>query len=180
MPWYSPGLIDKYDSLSAPLANTVIGSISSDLTRTNNAAGESALGDVIADAQLASTKSVGFGEAVVAFMNPGGIRGNFLFADISGGEAVGEVTFSEAFTVQPFGNRIDHTTIMINNIEVDPATNYRVTVNSFLADGGDNFSVLIGGTNRLGGEVDLDALVTYFGANSPVGPGPQDRITKIN
>jgi 5'-nucleotidase len=52
-------------------------------------------------------------------------------------------------------------------------------VNSFLADGGDNFSTLILGTDRLGGEVDLDALVTYFGANSPVDPGPQDRISIV-
>jgi hypothetical protein len=37
----------------------------------------------------------------------------------------------------------------------------------------------VDGTDRLGGEVDLDALVTYFGANSPVPPGPQDRITVI-
>ena len=38
-----------------------------------------------------------------------------------------------------------------------------MTVNSFLADGGDNFVVLRRRTDRLGGEVDLDALVTYFG-----------------
>ena len=41
---------------------------------------------------------------------------------------------------------------------------YRVTVNSFLSDGG---------------AVDLDALVTYLGANSPVAPGPQDRISQL-
>ena len=44
----------------------------------------------------------------------------------------------------------------------------------------DEFPVLVDGTVRLGGEVDLDVLVTYFGANSPVAPGPQDRITRIN
>ena len=68
---------------------------------------------------------------------------------------------------------------MIGGVVVDPGANYRVTVNSFMADGGDNFSVLVDGTDRLGGEVDLDALVTYFGANSPVAPGPQDRITQL-
>ena len=35
---------------------------------------------------------------------------------------------------------------------VDPAASYRIAVNSFLADGGDNFTVE--GTDRLGGEVD--------------------------
>ena len=71
-------------------------------------------------------------------------------------------------------------TIMIDGVLVDPAAEYRVTVNSFLAAGGDNFSVLPDGTDRLGGEIDLDALVTYFGINSPVAPGLQDRITVIN
>jgi 5'-nucleotidase len=215
-------LIDKYDTLSAPLANAVIGTITSDISRTNNAAGESALGDVIADAQLAATAPAGFGEAVVAFMNPGGIRADLTYA-ASGAEADGEVTYGEAFTTQPFGNslvtmtltgaqidalleqqfvvnrilqvsegftyewnasaptgsKVDPATIKIGGVTVDPATGYRVTVNSFLADGGDGFSVLVEGTDRLGGEVDLDALVTYFGANSPIPPGPQDRITMV-
>jgi 5'-nucleotidase len=65
-------------------------------------------------------------------------------------------------------------------VTVDPAASYRVTVNSFLADGGDRFPILIQGTDRLGGDVDLDALVDYFEANSPIEPGPQDRITRLN
>jgi 5'-nucleotidase len=52
-------------------------------------------------------------------------------------------------------------------------------VNSFLADGGDNFLVLREGTDRLGGAVDVDALEAYFAANSPVAPGPQNRITQV-
>ena len=79
-------LIDKYDALSAPLANPVIGTITADISRTTNDAGESALGDVIADAQLAATSSAGLREAVVAFMNPGGIRDDLLF-DPSGPRA---------------------------------------------------------------------------------------------
>jgi 5'-nucleotidase len=68
---------------------------------------------------------------------------------------------------------------MIGGTPIVLGDSYRVTVNSFLADGGDGFSVLVGGTDRLGGDIDLDALVAYFGANSPVAPGPQDRITQI-
>ncbi len=52
-----------------------------------------------------------------------------------------------------------------------------MTVNSFLADGGDSFPVLKLGTSRLGGAVDTDALEAYVVANSPVAPGPQNRIT---
>jgi 5'-nucleotidase len=222
-------LIDKYDMLSAPLANAVIGEITTDITETNNAAGESALGDVIADAQLASTAPAGFGDAEVAFMNPGGIRDDLFFAEISGGELPGEVTFAEAFSVQPFGNslvtmtltgtqihalltqqwvgqtfprilqvsegftytwdanlsdanKVDPATIKIGGVPVIPGNSYRITVNSFLAAGGDNFSVLVDGTDRLGGEIDLDALVKYFNDNTPPGvdPGPQDRITRLN
>ncbi len=218
-------LIDKYLTLSAPLANQVIGTITADLLRANNLAGESALGDVIADTQLSATVSAGTGNAVMAFMNPGGIRSDFLYT-AAGAEADGEVTYGEAFTVQPFGNslvtmtltgdqihtlleqqwsatttnilqvsngftytwdaalpigdRVDPASIMLDGVVLDPATGYRVTVNSFLADGGDGFAVLPSGTDRLGGEVDLDALVTYFGTNSPIAPGPQDRITRLN
>ena len=78
------------------------------------------------------------------------------------------------------GEKIEASTIMIGGVMVEPATGYRITVNSFLASGGDNFDVLVDGTDRLGGEIDLDALVTYFGDNSPVPPGPQDRITVVN
>ncbi|MCL1601270.1 MAG: bifunctional metallophosphatase/5'-nucleotidase [Actinomycetia bacterium] len=219
-------LIDKYDKLSAPLANQIVGSVTVDLTEDETLAGESALGDVIADAQLASTSSAATGNAVAAFMNPGGIRADLMFAP-SGTEAPGEVTYAEAFTTQPFGNslvtmtltgtqidtlleqqwvgqtgrrilqvsdgftytwdaamadgsKIDASTIMIGGVMVEPGTGYRITVNSFLASGGDNFTVLVDGTDRLGGEIDLDALVTYFGDNSPVPPGPQDRITVVN
>jgi 5'-nucleotidase len=222
-------LIEKYSFFADPLANRVIGAITADITRLNNPAGESALGDVIADAQLAATASPETGGAVVAFMNPGGIRADLTFSQISGGEAPGEITYEEAFTVQPFGNnlttmtltgaqietlleqqwtapqptggrilqvsegfmytwdnaapigdRVDPTTIKIDGVTVDPSATYRVTVNSFLASGGDNFTVLTQGADVLGGAVDTDALEAYFAANSPVGPGPQNRITRIN
>jgi 5'-nucleotidase len=79
----------------------------------------------------------------------------------------------------PTGSKVDIASIMINGVPIDPAASYRVTVNSFLADGGDNFTVLVQGTDRLGGAVDTDALEAYFAANSPVAPGPQDRITVV-
>ena len=39
----------------------------------------------------------------------------------------------------PRASKVDPTTIKINGVTVDPAALYRVTVNSFLADGGDSF-----------------------------------------
>jgi 5'-nucleotidase len=96
-------LIAKYNALAAPLADRVVRSITADITRANNATGESKLGDVIFDAQLDATNDPGFGDAVVAFMSPGGIRADLTYAP-SGGELPGEVTYGEMFTVQPFGN----------------------------------------------------------------------------
>jgi 5'-nucleotidase len=94
---------DKYRTAVAPIANRVVGSISEDITRTPTAAGETPLGDVIADAQLAYTQANG---AVIALMNPGGIRADFDAEASAGGEAVGQITYGEAFTVQPFNNLV--------------------------------------------------------------------------
>ena len=81
---------------------------------------------------------------------------------------------------RPIGSRVDPSTITIDGIPVDPGATYRVTVNSFLAEGGDGFTVLKEGTERVGGMIDLEALVAYFSSASPVAPGPQDRITRLN
>ena len=225
-------LIDKYKKLSAPLANEVVGSVTADITTAGNAAGESAAGDVIADAQLAASAAPDKGGSVAAFMNPGGIRnGGIFYGPSVGGEAPGEITYGELFTAQPFsnvltvvsctgtqldqileqqwqpprpdgssivnilqvsngftysynttnpiGSRVDASTIKINGVTVAPAASYRVTTNNFVVTGGDGFTAFTGCTNPLGGDIDLDALVSYFKANSPVAPGPQNRITKL-
>ncbi|WP_262966012.1 bifunctional metallophosphatase/5'-nucleotidase [Methylobacter psychrophilus] len=232
-------IVNNYKTISTPVANRVIGTVSATITKTVNSAGESALGDVIADAQLLETQGVGFGETVVSFMNPGGIRADISYANSTAGEGDGNVTYSEVFTVQPFGNtlvsvtltgdqihtlleqqftgctagypssapvggqpfnrilqvstgfsyewkekgtacdNVDPTSIKINGIMVDPAASYRVSVNNFMADGGDQLYVLIQGTNRLGGALDLDALENYFSSNSLVAPGLKNRITLL-
>jgi 5'-nucleotidase len=211
-------VVTQYVTAAAPLANQVIGRAQGDLTRAATALGESTLGDVIADAQLAATEPTALGDADIAFMNPGGIRGDMLTTSIAGGEAVGEVTYGEAFTVQPFGNslvtktmtgdmlrrllqqqfpgcggqttkrilQISHTfayeqdpasttcdgfirRMWVNGVEVQPTDSFRVTMNSFLATGGDGFTVFNEGTDALGGDVDLDALVLAFEAAEPAG-----------
>jgi 5'-nucleotidase len=96
-------LSDKYRTAVAPIANRVVGKISSDIDRTANAAGESPLGDVIADAKLQYTQSLG---AQIGLMNPGGIRADLKFATSPGGEPAGDVTYGECFTVQPFNNLV--------------------------------------------------------------------------
>jgi 5'-nucleotidase len=216
---------DKYRTAVAPIANKVVGAITSDITRTAGANGESPLGDVIADAQLAWTKS---SNAQIALMNPGGIRADFDAEASAGGEANGQITYGEAFTVQPFNNLVvtqtftgaqiknvleqqfvgfggqgtqrilqvsagltyswnstapagsKVTALALNGIPIDPAANYQVTTNDFLANGGDGFTNLTLGTGRTTAPgFDVDALVGYLGAGAPVAPGPANRITKI-
>lgn len=77
----------------------------------------------------------------------------------------------------PQGERV--TSIALNGVPINPAQTYRVTVNSFMASGGDGFTVLVDGTDRLGGALDLDALVDYFKQNSPIAAPPLDRITVV-
>ena len=219
-------LIDKYDAASAPLANEVIGQITTDIPEDYDDSGETAVGNLIADAQLEATAGATTGEAVVAFMNNGGVRTDvgFVFAE-SGSEGDGNVTYAEAFAIQPFGNslvtmtltgqqihdlleqqfptadpaeseilhvsegfsytwdaegaagdKIDPASIMLGGNPIDLDADYRVTVNSFLAGGGDGFSVLLEGTDLVGGDVDVDAMVDYFAAHSPVPPPALDRI----
>ena len=98
-------LINTYKTLIAPIANKVLGRITTDVTASQNAAGESTLGDLIADAQVNDSSVVSGGvKPVVAFMNPGGIRADLTYASSAKGEGDGVVTYEEAFTVQPFNN----------------------------------------------------------------------------
>jgi len=98
-------LVDTYKTLIAPIAGKVLGNITQDVTAAQNPAGESQLGDLIADAQVNDPSVVTGGvKPVVAFMNPGGIRADLAFLSSAKGEGDGVVTYEEAFTVQPFNN----------------------------------------------------------------------------
>lgn len=184
--------IERTAAVMAPRVNQVIATASSDLTRTQNAAGESVLGDLIADAQAWKM------DTQIALMNPGGIRAEL---------AVGEVTWGELFTIQPFfnylvkmrltgaqidqaleqqwvnqttprmlqvsgisyawdpaapvGERVNPASIRVGDQPLDLNGSYTVTVNSFLADGGDNFTVLRSGADKVVGPMDLDGLIDY-------------------
>ncbi|WP_319460469.1 bifunctional metallophosphatase/5'-nucleotidase [Micromonospora sp. RTP1Z1] len=228
----STELITRYKTALGPVADKVVGETTTAITKTQEnlyqtgvdangkptyQTGESPLGNLIADAQLAATDDEQ--NAVAAFMNPGGVR-----ADLD----AGPVTYSEAFTVQPFANnlvtlnltgaqlycmveqqftvarvlyasstvhyvvdpngttaaagapcggtRVVRGSLTINGAPVTDTATYRVTVNNFLAGGGDGFSVLTGGTNPVTGMIDLDAFVAYLTAKSPVSAPTLDRI----
>jgi 5'-nucleotidase len=101
-------VIEKWAPLYADAGNTPVGTIAESIYRGGNPPGsnrgvESALGNLVADAQLWST-SANFAD--IAFMNPGGLRADLLYPSSPVGEGDGVVTFGEAFAVQPFGNTL--------------------------------------------------------------------------
>jgi 5'-nucleotidase len=78
----------------------------------------------------------------------------------------------------PAGEHID--TVYLDGVPIDEAATYRVTVNSFLAAGGDNFATLAQGTNRADtGRVDLQSMVDYFEANPVAGPDYAQRSVGV-
>jgi 5'-nucleotidase len=212
-------LLATYEALVKPPGGRPVGSITATLSRDEGPAGESVLGQIIADAQLAATRSEQDGGAVIAFTNPGGIRTSLPRS------ADGVVAFADIFAVQPFGNSLVTLTltgaqiktlleqqwlnqpkprvlqvskgfsytwddrrprgdfvaakgITLQGRTIDPAARYRVTVNAFLADGGDLFAVLKEGTEPRVGPSEVAALEAYFKANSPLAPGSLDRIRR--
>jgi 5'-nucleotidase len=79
------------------VAGRPVGTAKALIPQQRNAAGESALGDVIADGMLEAARAAA-GRVDVAFTNSGGIRNDLV---VSGS---GAITFGDAFTVMPFGN----------------------------------------------------------------------------
>jgi 5'-nucleotidase len=214
-------LIEAYEKVSGPIANRVAGSVTRTLSRMPNDAGESVLGDIVADAQLGATSAQDKGKAVIAFTNPGGVRSDIVM------KGDGAVSYADVFASQPFRNQLVTLTLtgaqikatleqqwldprrprilhaskgfnyawdnaaafgshvlpermMLNGQAIDPAKFYRVTVNNYLAVGGDGFTVLKDGTAALFGIYDVDALYGYFKANSPLSPAATDRIVRVN
>ena len=79
---------------------------------------------------------------------------------------------------RPAGQRI--LDLRLNGAPVRDDASYRVAMNSFLATGGDNFTVFSEGTDPVGGPQDIDALERYIAACSPLTPPAADRITRLS
>lgn len=177
---------------------------------------ENALGNMIADAQLAATRANG---ARIAFMNEGGVR-----TDLIPEADDGTVSFGQIYAVQPFGNVLmtmdltgaqiaaaleqqftvpDSPEILsvsdgfsyrlnprapagqrvsdmrLDGQPIEPETRYRVTVNSFLANGGDRFSVFTQPGDKTVGPVDLDAFEAWIDGEGGRELPATDRITIV-
>ncbi|MFF0578399.1 bifunctional metallophosphatase/5'-nucleotidase [Streptosporangium saharense] len=101
--------VQSWKDRVAPVANRPIGRITADITNVAGPSGESSLGNLIADGQLAASRSGG--NAQIALMNPGGVRASLTYAGSPVGEGDGVVTYGEAFTVQPFNNLVQVVTL---------------------------------------------------------------------
>lgn len=211
-------LVEFYSGLTAEIAEKKVGTLGETLSNEPGPDGESSLGKVIADAQLAATSGDRSGGAQVAFMNPGGVRAPLEHE----GDEPSPITYEDLHRVQPFNNtlvtmtltgeqlhtmleqqfggdyaqillpsdgfeytwkkdaevgeKVDLESVTLDGEPIDPNAEYRVTVNNYLADGGDGFKVLTKGTNRVIGPVDLESAVDYFSKNSPVTAPDDDRI----
>jgi 5'-nucleotidase len=66
----------------------------------------------------------------------------------------------------------------VGGVAIDPNALYTMTSNSFLAAGGDSFFSLRNGFGRATGPVDLDALVAYVQAHSPVNQQIEGRLLR--
>ncbi len=224
-------LVARYVTAAAPLVNRVIGHITSDITLDgeeveHGGSGETAMGDIIADARIAATNAPPQ-SAAIAFINGDGIRSFLRYQSSTLPRAPGDITFGEVYNVEPFGDLLYTETLTgaqiitlldeqwIGKKEVrllgassgfsyawdpskpdgasklvpdsvkfkgkplDLAAGYRVTVDGFLADGGDAYVVLRQGTQKAAGPIDLSALDAYITAHSPLAPLPLDRIVRL-
>ncbi|WLR55512.1 bifunctional 2',3'-cyclic-nucleotide 2'-phosphodiesterase/3'-nucleotidase [Mesobacillus subterraneus] len=201
-------ILDTYIADVAPILNEKIGTATEFISREANVDGESAMGNMVADAMRWKTGTD------FAFMNSGGVR-----ADID----AGEITWKEAFTVQPFGNDLvtmDVTGAQIktlleqqwgSKVRIMPVSGlkvtyddsraagdrivsitkqdgtpvaadqtYSITVNNYMADGGDGYAILATIKDRTIDVVDLEGFVGYIKANGTVNPKIEGRVTKIN
>jgi 5'-nucleotidase len=104
-------LLEAYDKVAGPIANRIAGSLTASLSRLPNDAGESVLGDLIADAQLAATRADDTGGATIAFTNPGGIRTDIVK------KPDGAVSYADVFASQPFRNQLVTLTLTGTQIE---------------------------------------------------------------
>lgn len=193
----------------APLVNQQVGTALAPLTRSASPAGEHALGRLIADAQRAAVPGADAAfmnpGGVRADLDAGPITWGELFTIQPFGNSLVAMTLTGAqvqtvleqqwvgqtsprilqpsgiayawSSSAPAGAKVSGVTI--GGAPIDPLARYRVVVNSFLASGGDNFRVLVEGTDRVGGAVDLDALVDYVKAQpgGQVTPPDPGRIT---
>ncbi|MYW91887.1 bifunctional metallophosphatase/5'-nucleotidase [Amycolatopsis rubida] len=168
--------LEATKSNNAVIAMTNPGGIRADLTYKSSSAGE---GDGVVTYGEAFTVQP-FSNIMQTITLTGANLKNVLEQQWGqpGGTKILQISKSLHYTYSaaaPVGSRVSN--ITVNGTAVDPAAQYRVSVNNFLAAGGDGFTEFTKGTDLAGGPVDLDAFIAYLGAHPGIAPPPADRIT---
>jgi 5'-nucleotidase len=164
-------LIESYEKLAAPIANRHAGSVTATLSRMPNEAGESPLGDIVADAQLAATATPANGGAVVAFTNPGGLRADLAAKDD------GAVTYADVFASQPFRNQLVTLTLSGNQIKAMLEQQWLDPKRPRILQVSKGFSYAFDDTRPFGERV-IASSMSLNGA--PVDPAKSYRVTVNN
>ncbi len=108
---------------------------------------------------------------------PAGSSRPFLHLGVSDGFAYDLAT---TFDGTPDCTSVTVSNVMLNGGALVLGDTYKVPVNSFLADGGDNFGTFATITApRIDGGVDLQALANYLAAFGPVAPPSTDRVNEL-
>jgi len=151
--------IEAYRTLAAPLMNRPVGALAAPISNARAPSGESPMGLVIADAMVAAAERELGARPDVAFMNPGGVRAELPNA--------GDVTLSDLFTVQPFGNDVAAFEMTGAEIEALLAQQFRADSNMILHVAGLSYTwrntvtdTVLANTIRIGG-APLDPARSY-------------------
>lgn len=199
-------MVDGYKSTVAPLINREVGTSSEAITKTVDASGETPLGNLIADSQrdaLSTDFAFMNPGGIRADLDAGPITWGELFTIQPFGNQLVRMTYTgqqlkevleQQFTASkttilqvsgltytidqaaPIGSKITALEDEEGNAIVMDQS-YSLTINNFLAGGGDGFTKLTSGTNPVVGPVDLDALEAYIKKqNGPIAAPATDRI----
>jgi 5'-nucleotidase len=198
------------ENVLAPVMNRLIGVAARNITRTQNSAGESALGDLVADGERAAMKTdVGFDTAgdIQADLSSGNISWNDLYAVQPASGTVLSMTLSGAQIRQALEQQWQQplpphnlivsglvytwdaakpagskvTAVTIREVPLNPNSSYTVSTVAYLAMGGDGYTTFSQGSNMTYGPGDINALVSYVGSlPQPVKVTTDGRIQRIN
>jgi 5'-nucleotidase len=203
-------LLNRSEMLVGPSINRVVGVAAGDITRDQDAAGESALGNLVADALRDAV------QADIGFSSSGSLRADVL---------AGNITWGDLYAVQPFAGTVQSMTltgsevkqaleqqwqnpapphnlmvsglvytydaaqppgskvtdVKVDGVTLDYGALYSAAMVDFLAGGGDRYTVFTRGTNLTSGGIDVDVLTAYVESlPRPVNVTIDGRIRRIN
>ncbi|WP_062233551.1 bifunctional metallophosphatase/5'-nucleotidase [Fictibacillus sp. FJAT-27399] len=203
-------MVDNYTADVAPILSQKIGKASSPISKQQNANGESPLGNMIADAMRAQTHTefafmnpggiradIDAGEILWKEIFTAQPFGNDLVKMELTGDQVKQLLNQQWADPEKTnilqisglnvkyvdsrreGDRIVEATLP-DGTAIVPSKTYTATVNSFMASGGDGFTALKDGKNKMVDIPDLDALINYIKSKGEVYPAIEGRITKLS